>query len=144
MNKHCLSGICVCLLLSSGCNQETTLVVKPHKDKKANIQAAVYNAALEQQPAEASVKESAPKRENPFLSLEEEEAFKSKKLRVVLNGYVLSAIFYAPPQSKAIINGALFKEGDRLGNKEIVAIESSEVILKDEEGEYSLRLKKLL
>lgn len=144
MNKLFVCGICACTLLSWGCSQEAAVVVKPHKEKKMQVQSVTANEPKDQAPENESVAPEASKRENPFLSKEEEDALMHKELRVALSGYDLSAVFYAPPHSKVIINGGIFEEGDMLDNKEIVTIDAREIILQDSEGKYYLRVKELL
>jgi hypothetical protein len=56
----------------------------------------------------------------------------------------LSAIFYSPPESYAIINGQIFKEGEIVDNKRIEKIEPERVVLKAATGEYLLNLKEIL
>jgi len=82
-------------------------------------------------------------RSNPFLTAEEEQYFKDERLGTSLDYLLLSAIFYFPGQSKAIINGQILKVSDFIDNKEIVEILPNAVILQDNKGEYFVGLKKV-
>ncbi len=101
--------------------------------------------ALEQGGAAPSIE---PVRLNPFLTFEEERDFFSPKepSRVVLDYFNLSAVFCSPEKtnSKAIINGMIYKAGDEIdtvNSKKIVEIQPKAVILKDTRGlEYLLML----
>lgn len=86
---------------------------------------------------------SAGARNNPFLEKEEEASWdlEDKSIAENLN---LTAIFYYPPNSKAIIDGRIVKEGDIIDNKEIIKINSQEVVLRDIHNEYILKLKEIL
>lgn len=84
-------------------------------------------------------------RQNPFLTLKEEESFRGKDFQGVIIDYLnLSAVFYAPYNSKAIIEGRIFKKGDILDNKEIIEIGPEEVILKDSQTSYILKMRQVL
>jgi len=79
---------------------------------------------------------------NPFLTHNEEKEFGAKKEAI---GYLnLSAVFYAPGHSYAVINGRIVREKDTIDNKKIVNINPESVILKDGAGaEYIIEMKKL-
>ncbi|MDD2703317.1 MAG: hypothetical protein PHC33_04870 [Candidatus Omnitrophica bacterium] len=83
-------------------------------------------------------------RKNPFLRESEESLFESTKDRLPITGLNLSAIFYSPGTSAAIIDGKFFKEGDIVDNKRIITISPEEVILKDAQSVYVLQLKGIL
>jgi hypothetical protein len=83
-------------------------------------------------------------RKNPFLRESEESVFDSAKDRLPVTYLNLSAIFYSPGASAAIIDGRFFKEGDTVDNKKIVTISAEEVILKDAQSVYVLKLKGIL
>lgn len=78
---------------------------------------------------------------NPFLTVEEDKMFVGAGYRESLD-LELSAIFYSPAGSKAIIDGKICREGDVIDNKTVTEINQQKVILKDERGsEYIIRLK---
>lgn len=87
---------------------------------------------------------------NPFLSSEEEQDFLApKRLALIVLDYLnLSAIFCSPEKtnSKAIINGMIFKMGDVIDardGKKIVEIHPQAVILRDmRDAEYIVTLYK--
>lgn len=80
---------------------------------------------------------------NPFLTEKEEAAFKDIDEREVINYLNLSAIFYSSSkESKAIIDGRIYKVGDVLDNKKIVEINPEEIVLKDASREYVLKIKR--
>jgi DNA-binding transcriptional MerR regulator len=83
-------------------------------------------------------------RTNPFLAPEEEDFLKSQEGKLVINYLKLTAVFYSPPSSRAIIDGKIFKEGDIVDNKQIVKINPEEIILKDTKGEYIISMKNVL
>ena len=79
---------------------------------------------------------------NPFLTLDEEKEFSGG--RKIINYLTLSAVFYAPGHSYAIIDGHIVKEKDTIDNKEIIRINPESVILRDALGaEYIVRAKRL-
>jgi len=79
---------------------------------------------------------------NPFLSSQEEQHYKEMRGKILITkGLELSAIFYFPSQSQAIINGKIVKEGDFINSKKVIEINKESVVLKDVMGEYVLRLK---
>ena len=93
---------------------------------------------------EVSAEESSPpEKENPFFTKEEEESFKKQDNKIPLTHLVVSAIFYRPDNSKAIINGRVLSEGDTIENKEIVRIEPEEVILKEGLSMYTVKMGKV-
>ena len=79
---------------------------------------------------------------NPFLTLDEEKEFSGEKKII---GYLnLSAVFYSPGHSYAIIDGRIVKEKDTIDNKEIIRINPESVVLRDASGaEYVVRMKRL-
>ena len=78
---------------------------------------------------------------NPFLTKEEEASIRNSYEKPL--SLRLSAIFYSPPNSKAIIDGRILKEGDKINNKIIKEIKLREVILKDSNSKYILRIEGL-
>ena len=78
---------------------------------------------------------------NPFLTKEEEASIHNSYEKPL--SLRLSAIFYSPPNSKAIIDGRILKEGDKINNKIIKEIKLREVILKDSNSKYILRIEGL-
>lgn len=82
-------------------------------------------------------------RVNPFLTAEEEELFKDLGKAVPIDYLNLSAIFYSPGASKVIINGYVLEVNNNIDGKKVIDIQPDEVILKDSEGEYVVRLRKI-
>ena len=80
-------------------------------------------------------------RKNPFLRWEEEKKLAQKKMREIINYLNLTAIFYSPSKSFAVIDGYVVEEGDTIAGKKVIEINPKAVILKDEKGEYILPLK---
>ena len=81
---------------------------------------------------------------NPFLTMEEEEPFRHKRGEVVsyLN---LSAIFYSPPYSYAIVNGRIVKKGDLIDGKEVTEINPEEIVLNDSGGRcYVAKVRRIV
>lgn len=52
----------------------------------------------------------------------------------------LTAIVYRPGSAAALINGRVMKEGDRLGNSQVIHIEAKRVVMRNEDGIFSLTL----
>ena len=105
--------------------------------------AATEQKTEEEKAKQAEAEELTLARANPFLTKEEEEAFKETQGRIIIEDMNLSAIMYSPPNSKVIINGTILKEGDAIGPKKILEIQPKMVILKDEitKREYILKTK---
>jgi hypothetical protein len=80
-------------------------------------------------------------RSNPFLTLEEETALKSRPDAIPINYLMLTAIFYSPSNSRAIVDGEILKKGDFIDNKEIINISPEEIILKDNNSRYVLKMR---
>lgn len=79
------------------------------------------------------------KERNPFLTSEEEEMFKMGEIIDYLN---LSAIFYSPHYSYAVIDGRIIKEKDIIDNKEVILIKPEKVILEDSQrNRYVIKIK---
>lgn len=127
-----------------GCQNEAKPVVKKKKNKTAKPQPAVVQQLTEQLQSQVKAIQETEERTNPFLSEKEEGALKSKEGKVEISYLNIAAIFYAPPYSKAIIEGRVVGEGDILDNKEIIKIEPEEIILKDTQGEYIIQLHAVL
>ncbi len=81
---------------------------------------------------------------NPFLTQEEQKVFKDMAGRLSIDYLNLSAIFYSIANSRAIIDGRIFKNGDIVDKKEIVEIKPEEIILKDTQSVYVLKMKDVL
>ncbi len=145
MNKGGVFLLLLCFGMLAGCEREAAVSVKKKsaktKGNKAEM-AAHSDAEAGASGAKPAIIESSM-RTNPFLTREEEDLYKKQDTRRPVN-FDLSAIFYAPPKSKAVIAGRIYKEGDIVDNKEIVKINTGDVILKDGQGEYILRLKTVL
>ena len=80
---------------------------------------------------------------NPFLTPQEEKNFSGTGKYVPLDYLSLSAVIYSPTSCKAIVNGKILELGGSIDNKKVVAIRPEEVVLKDSQSEYILRLKKV-
>lgn len=52
----------------------------------------------------------------------------------------LMAIVYRPDNAAALINGRVLKEGDRLGDNQVVHIEAKRVVMRNEDGIFSLTM----
>lgn len=52
----------------------------------------------------------------------------------------LTAIVYRPGSAAALINGRILKEGDRIGTSQVVHIEAKRVVMRNEDGIFSLSL----
>jgi hypothetical protein len=111
-------------------NQQPILEITPAQQKTEEEQAKQIEA-----------EELALARSNPFLTKEEEEAFKESQGRVPIKDMNLSAIMYSPPNSKVIVDGAILKEGDNIGTKKIIEIQPKMVIFKDETTKLEYTLK---
>jgi hypothetical protein len=80
---------------------------------------------------------------NPFLTPQEEKKFSGTGKYVPLEYLNLSAVIYSPSSCKAIVNGKIIELGSSIDNKEVVDIRPEEVVLKDSQSEYILKLKKV-
>jgi hypothetical protein len=94
-------------------------------------------------PGEESSKRAEPfsLKRNPFLTQAEEILFARRGDREVIDYLDISAIFYSPPNSYAIVNGRVTKENDIIDGKEVKKIEQEAIILKDGQREYIIYLK---
>jgi len=96
--------------------------------------------AVQAQASQASYFDSLP-RLNPFLTTDEESSFENKSAQIPLEYLTVSAIIHsADNKSKAIINGQVYQVGDILDNKQVVVINAEDVILKDTQGEYIIKI----
>ncbi len=68
---------------------------------------------------------------NPFVQTIESVGVQDMKL---------TAIVYRPGSAAALINGRTMREGDRIGSSQVVHIESKRVVMRNEDGIYSLTL----
>ena len=126
--------IVIMAILLVSCSEERTRALK--KAKKSDVFAdseAEKVLQLQEEYFESAVSI------NPFLTSEEQELFKAFSAKVF--ALDLSAIFYSPPHSKAIVDGSVVKEGDTIGNKVLYGIDPARIILKEDTREYVLRLK---
>ncbi|MDD4907783.1 MAG: general secretion pathway protein GspB [Candidatus Omnitrophica bacterium] len=103
----------------------------------------VQQKTEEEKAREEEAAQLALARTNPFLTKEEEENYKETQGRILIENMTLSAVMYSPPSSKVIIDGAILKEGDNIGQKKIIEIQPKAVILKDDssKSEYILKTK---
>lgn len=81
-------------------------------------------------------------RANPFLTQKEEKALVELGNALPLDYLKVSAIFYSAivSQSRAIIDGKVLVLGDSIDNKEIIKINPEEVVLKDSQGRYVVKM----
>ena len=127
----------------SGCAEEEIKIIKEGAPREGGKKLEIKESkdmGIEESAIEAE--ENA--RLNPFLSAEEEAAFADSGSNYILIDYLApSAIIYSPDgNSKAIINGRILRLGNLIDDKEIIAIRPEEVIVKDSQSEYILKLKK--
>lgn len=126
------------LLLAAGCSDNSVgpnvqLPENKNKPVQAKNEVAAEKPAVLHQP-----RYDVP-RGNPFLTVAEARAL-GVSHREVLTGAKLSAIFYSPKGSYAILNGAVIKRGDMFGGKKVLGIGKNSVLLRDGIGEYIVTL----
>jgi len=96
---------------------------------------------VEMQAPQASYFDPLP-RLNPFLTTDEEASFENKSAQIPLEYLTVSAIIHSSDnKSKAIINGQVYQVGDIIDNKQVLAINAEDVILKDTQGEYIIKIE---
>lgn len=116
----------------------------PAAPPSGSLPGPVVEAPQEEAPVQ-EIREKEPEgRKNPFLREAEESLFESTKDRLPITYLNLSAVFYAPGESVAVIDGQFYKEGDTVDNKRIVSIFPEEVVLKDAQSVYVLQLQGIL
>lgn len=128
----------------SGCAKEEIKIIKEGVPKEEKKNLGIEEAKDERMIEESAIEAEANVRLNPFLSAEEEAGLADAGSNYIPIDYpVLSAIVYSlEGNSKAIIQGQILGLGNLIDNKEIIAIRPEELILKDSQGQYILRLKK--
>jgi hypothetical protein len=145
LNKiRILSLILLFAFSCGGCSSETEIghladqSSEPKPKKKAAL--AVTGDAPVQAP-QSSYFDALP-RQNPFLSTDEESSFENKSAQIPLDYLTVSAIMHSPKnKSKAIINGQVYEVGDIIDNKQVITINAEDVILKDTQGEYIIKIE---
>lgn len=156
-NRSVFLSIFFLCALSTGCGEQSSPVVTsqklefPAEEKFLSPQEREKLNSVQQKTAsqpeikneQKTEQEEPPGRLNPFLSLDEEQYFSSTQGRLMLNDAEVTAIFYSPPESKAIINGYVVKKNDMFEGKEVLEINPEDVVLKDAQGEYIVRMKKI-
>lgn len=122
--------------------EDSNLAAQAQKNAGVEIK-TVQQKTQEEKARDEEAAQLALSRSNPFLTKEEEENYKETQGRIIIDDMTLSAVMYSPPNSKVIIDGSIFKEGDDLGSKKIIEIQPKAVILKDESSkrEYIIRTK---
>ena len=98
--------------------------------------------ALEESSEEAATPPT-PMRD-PFLTTEEAQALTAGAPRERLDSLRVTAILYAPPRSRAIVEGRVLAEGDVIQRKQVEQIQPEAVVLKDLTAgwkEYLVELK---
>ncbi len=120
------------LILTVGCvsNEGVKVLKEVHKNKE-KASKETKEELLEVKKIERRVDI------NPFLTKEEEERFGSLYYDKEL-GLRLSAIFYSPGRSRAVINGYILKEGDFIDNKKVKEIKPDRVVLEARKVTYTL------
>lgn len=68
---------------------------------------------------------------NPFVRTTESVGMQDMRLM---------AIVYRPGNAAALINGRIVKEGDRIGDNQVVHIEATRVVMRNEDGIFSLTM----
>ncbi|MDD3296542.1 MAG: hypothetical protein PHU64_04185 [Candidatus Omnitrophica bacterium] len=82
--------------------------------------------------------------DSPFLSWGEEQGFKKEKARGKIDYLKVTAILHSQGQAAVVINGKVVRKGDVIDNKEVIQIDTEEVILQDTLGnEYVVSLDKI-
>jgi hypothetical protein len=129
--------------LGAGCSPEDE-VTKLTDDSIVPLKKKAVLPVTEAAPepaSQASYFDSLP-RLNPFLTADEESSFENKNAQIPLEYLTVSAIIHsAGNESKAIINGQVYQVGDILDNKQVVVINAEDVILKDTQGEYIIKIE---
>ncbi len=120
------------------------------KQKATNIGQPDYaqsaeTAAAQEEGVKVPKKEDKPEDivHNPFLTNEENKEFLAAPSAIPIENLELSAVVYSQDisLSRAVINGMVVKAGDTVDNKTITRIDPEAVRLKDEQGEYIIRMK---
>ncbi len=144
MNKSFFLGVCLFMLLIAGCEKRDGYkVISEGVGEVSEGKSAPLKQDNALKPDSFSLNETAEEAElriNPFFTSDEEESFKKTGNVTNLNYLNITAIFYNPENSKAVIDGRILAKGDFIDNKEIVKIEPEQVFLKDTEGEYVVKL----
>jgi len=111
------------------------------------IVCAGLTAQAAEQPADKSLSQgpSVVNRTSPFLTLQEERSLEKQGSTIPITYLEVTAVFYSSnaEHSRVIIEGRVLAIGDTIDNKKIVAINPEEVILKDSQGYYVVRMKKI-
>lgn len=84
-------------------------------------------------------------RTSPFLTLQEERSLEKQGSTIPIMYLEVTAVFYSSDaeKSRVIIEGKVLAVGDTIDNKKIIAINPEEIILKDSQGYYVVRMKKI-
>lgn len=137
------------LFLFVGCSkQEETgtenLQGSQEPAQEAQIAPEQEEAMAQQEESKEPAEDMDRARVNPFLTQEEETALKETGAAIPISYLNLSAVLYSPQSSRAIINGQILGLGDSIDNKKVIRIEPEAVVLKDAQGEYIVRLKRIV
>lgn len=140
MDKKSLFMAGLFIFLFSGCGDKNKGAADDKEIKTQELtqvtQAETKDSFPEPQPE--------PQIPNPFLTSEEKEYFEDTRKETRIDYLNLTAVFYSPLNSKAIIEGRIYKVGDIVDNKKIVEINPEEVMLEDSQGAYVIALKPVL
>ncbi|MCG2711369.1 MAG: general secretion pathway protein GspB [Candidatus Omnitrophica bacterium] len=136
--------IILCLILPAGYKNNESQIISYEPDSSQNISVSPKNIdqSSEKKKSEMPLEsgEALPLNENPFLSAMERINF-GAETKEIIDYLTVTAIFHSEANSHAVIDGRVLREKDEIDGKEIVKIEPEEVILRDANGEYVLRLK---
>lgn len=131
-------GLTLLLFFGFGCERQEVKIIG-----QSSVPAGETEKPSPKEPVQKLILSSVEVTSNPFLTEEEERAFADLGKRIPIDYLITSAILYSPSASIAIINGRILKKGDTIDNKEIIEIQPEAVILKDSQGEYIVRLKRV-
>lgn len=137
----CLAFIGICLFL--GCAKIED-AVNPDNSAEAGEQSET--AVVPLPVVEANAKETIDGdklKNNPFLTSQEEKVYANTGKYVPIDYLNLSAIIYSSASRRAIVDGNILEIGNTIDNKKVIDIRPEEIILKDSQSEYVLRLKKV-
>ena len=127
----------------AGCSRQEESQQPKVPAEEIQAQAQQLKSVMEQKKIEVAVQDTNKKRANPFLTQEEENAAKETGAKNPIDYHVLYGVLYSPNASRKIINGQILGVGDSIDNKTVIKIEPEAVILKDAQGEYIVRLKRI-
>jgi hypothetical protein len=145
-----VSGVGIILFLSA-CQQHDLMLPEPESYRNEPSEIAKVEAEAEVKSDSSAQISSGEEKSvvlaalrNPFLTPAEEKSF-GEDYKEELKYLNLSAVFYSPKGSYAIIDGRVVREKDVVDNKEVIAFAPEKVILKDAAGkEYVVKVKQVI